>query len=90
MNPPEPPAPPPIRRVNDDSPSAFPSADYWRHRRAMAWLAVLAGLFFFPVGCVVEPGLLDLAPAFYSVDSAIVVAYMTTVVLDDKWKRGKP
>lgn len=97
--PPSPPEPPPVRYVNDDKrPSNQPlkhsalnlPADYWRHRRAMTWLAVLAGLFLFPLLGYFKPALFELAPAFYSLVTVIVAAYMSTAVLDDKWKKEKP
>lgn len=95
------PEPPPIRYVNEDKP-AGPSnqplkhsasnlpADYWRHRRAMTWLAVLTGLFLFPLLGYFKPALFEVAPAFYSLVTLIVAAYMSTAVLDDKWKKEKP
>lgn len=64
-------------------------ADYWVHRRTMVWLAVCSGLFWFPVGVVFCPALLELAPAFYSLVTMMVAAYMTSSVLDDKWKKEK-
>ena len=88
------PTPKPLspRYVNDDKPpQASPRpADYWLHRRAMTWLAVVAGLLVFPLVCLFKPALLELAPAFYSLVTVIVAAYMGTAVLDDKWKKGKP
>jgi hypothetical protein len=62
--------------------------DRWRHRRAMAWAALLAGLLF--------PGLLlwtdsaqlgAVAAPFYVFVGGIVAAYIGFATADDKWQR---
>lgn len=69
--------------------SSAPAKDYWMHRRIMTYMAVVAGLYVFPVVVMVHPALLGLAPAFYPFVTLMVVAYKTSSVLDDKWKKEK-
>lgn len=66
-----------------------PTKDYWLHRRIMTYMAVVAGLYVFPVVVMVHPALLGLAPAFYSLVTMMAVAYKASSVLDDKWKKEK-
>jgi hypothetical protein len=63
--------------------------DRWKHRRAMAWLAFVAGIGY--------PGLLlagfgrdlvDLALPFYTFVGTVVGAYIGFATFDDRWQRA--
>ena len=63
--------------------------DRWKNRRAMAWIALLAGLAF-PVLLLFTQSdqLGSVAGAFYVFVTAVVGAYMGFTTLDDKWQQN--
>ena len=65
--------------------------DRWRHRRAMAWISLLAALAF-PVLLLLTKSdqLGAVAGAFYLFVSAVVGAYIGFATVDDRWQRGIP
>lgn len=62
--------------------------DRWKNRRAMAWIALIAGVLF-PVLLIFSQSdqLGSVAGAFYVFISAVVGAYMGFATLDDKWQQ---
>ncbi len=73
---------PPQNRTSDASPPG--TADYWRHRRAMTYLALAVGLFLFPLACAIQPALFGLSAPVYTLVTTLVGAYMGTSYFDDK------
>lgn len=65
------------------------TVDRWRHRRAMAWLALLAGLGY-PVLAVSISGetLVGLGGAFYVFVGAVVGGYIGFATVDDRWHKA--
>ena len=61
--------------------------DRWKNRRAMAWLAMVAGLIF-PVLMLVDD-LSGISGAFYLFVGSIVGAYIGFATVDDKWQGSK-
>lgn len=65
--------------------------DRWKNRRAMAWLALLAGLLFPVLLLATEsPQLGAVAVPFYVFVSAVVGAYIGFATADDKWQQAAP
>lgn len=63
--------------------------DRWKNRRAMAWIALLAGLAFPLLLLYTESDQLgSVAGAFYVFVTAVVGAYMGFTTLDDKWQQN--
>ncbi len=79
------PTPPATTETLADSPPG--TADYWRHRRAMTYLALGVGLFLFPLACGLQPALFGLSAPVYTLVTTIVAAYMGTSYLDDNRKK---
>lgn len=66
------------------------SIDRWKNRRAMAWLALAAGLLFPVLLLATEsPQLGAVAAPFYLFVSAVVGAYIGFATADDKWQHGE-
>ena len=65
------------------------TADRWKNRRRMAWLALLAGLLF-PLLLLWSDSdqLGSVAGAFYAFAGAVVAAYIGFATADDKWQKG--
>ena len=61
--------------------------DRWKNRRAMAWLAMVAGLIF-PVLMLVTD-LSNIAGAFYLFVGSVTGAYIGFATVDDKWQGNK-
>lgn len=66
------------------------SLDRWKNRRAMAWLALAAGLAF-PLLLLWVPGdaLGVLIMPFYTFVTFIITSYFTFATLDDRWQKPK-
>jgi uncharacterized membrane protein len=63
--------------------------DRWRNRRAMAWLSMLAGLFFPALVLFTESDQLgQIAAAFYTFVGAIVAVYIGAAAYDDVHFKG--
>lgn len=63
--------------------------DRWKNRRAMAWLALAAGLLFPVLLLATEsPQLGAVAVPFYVFVGAVVGAYIGFATADDKWQQG--
>jgi len=61
--------------------------DRWRNRRKMAWLSMLAGLFFPLLILATEsPTLGQIALPFYGFVGAVVAAYIGFATYDDTHK----
>lgn len=58
----------------------------WRHRRAMAWLSLVAGILY-PVLLVFtdNANIADVAMPFYLFITGVVGSYIGFATLDDKW-----
>jgi hypothetical protein len=62
--------------------------DRWKNRRRMAWLSMLAGLFFPLLLLVTDSAQLSqIAPPFYIFVGMIVTAYIGGAVVDDNWNK---
>ena len=62
--------------------------DRWRHRRAMAWVAFVAGILY-PILLLSGIGgrdLVELAWPFYTFTGATVGAYIGFATFDDRWQ----
>ena len=63
------------------------TADRWKNRRRMAWLALLAGLIFPLLLWVTDSSQLGaVAGPFYIFVGAVVGAYVGFATLDDRWQ----
>jgi uncharacterized membrane protein YiaA len=64
------------------------TADRWKNRRRMAWLALLAGLLF-PLLLLWSDSdqLGSVAGAFYVFVTGVVGSYIGWAVMDDKWQK---
>lgn len=63
------------------------TADRWKNRRAMAWLALIAGLVFPLLLWVTDSSQLGaVAGPFYIFVGAVVGAYIGFATVDDKWQ----
>jgi hypothetical protein len=63
------------------------TADRWKNRRRMAWLALLAGLTFPVLLLATESDQLGaVAGPFYIFVGAVVGAYIGFATVDDKWQ----
>lgn len=58
----------------------------WRHRRAMAWLSLVAGILY-PVLLIFTDNahIADVAMPFYLFITGVVSGYIGFATLDDKW-----
>lgn len=64
--------------------------DRWRNRRAMAWLALLAGLAFPVLLLATESNQLGaVAGHFYLFVGAVVGAYIGFATVDDHWQKPR-
>ena len=64
-----------------------PTIDRWRHRRAHAWLAVVAGLAY-PLLLLwtASDQLGSIAVYFYAFCTLVVTGYHVLATMDDKWQ----
>lgn len=63
--------------------------DRWKHRRRMAYAALIAGLLFpFILLASQSDQLGAVAGAFYVFVGAVVGAYIGFSTVDDKWQKG--
>lgn len=61
--------------------------DRWKNRRRMAWISLLAGIFYPIVVLVSDSAMLSaLAASFYLFVSAVVGAYVGFATVDHKWE----
>lgn len=61
--------------------------DRWKNRRAMAWIALLAGLAFPLILFYTESNQLGaIAGAFYLFVTSVVGSYIGFATFDDKWQ----
>lgn len=75
-----------------DTPADLPiPLDRWRHRRAMAWISLIAALLF-PVLLLLTKSdqLGAVAGAFYLFVSAVVGAYIGFATVDDHLQKDRP
>jgi hypothetical protein len=65
------------------------TADRWKNRRRMAWLALLAGLLF-PLLLLWSDSdqLGSVAGAFYVFVTGVVASYIGWATADDMWQKG--
>lgn len=66
------------------------SVDRWRHRRAMAWLALVSGLLYPLLALAVQSSavMASLSGPFYLFVGAVVGAYVGFATVDDRWQRN--
>lgn len=59
-----------------------PVVDTWKHRRRMAYMAVVGGLVAFPILCVLNPEIMPLAGPYYTFAGIGLLAYKATAVIE--------
>ena len=59
--------------------------DGWKHRRRMAYIALIGGILF-PILATYNKELSNISMAFYTFISAVVGGYIGFATYDDKWK----
>jgi hypothetical protein len=66
-----------------------PAPDRWKHRRAMAWLALLGGLGYPALALWLDSqSLAAMSAGFYVFVGAVVGAYVGFATVDDRWQAG--
>jgi len=64
--------------------------DRWKNRRSMAWLSLIAGLFYPLLVLVTDsPELGSIAMYFYLFVSSVVGAYIGFATMDDKFQKDR-
>ncbi len=59
--------------------------DKWKHRRFMAYVALVGGILF-PLLVAYNKELSNISMAFYTFVGAVVGGYIGFATYDDKWK----